>query len=188
MCIRDRINPLCQEKPRRNGRHDRFTNDNDLHSTCLLYTSKTGLVVEARQQDIGPDTLKFGMLLGANLKGDSEFSVGAAYTMSALNRLGAQWRNFIQLGGNIALTSDFHQPLNEDQDYYLNPYLKYEQYNLDVFNDPYAASSGFRVYRSEIGLEAGRNLGSWGRLAFGVFYGAGRNDLRLGQPLSLIHI
>ncbi|MBK7543892.1 MAG: patatin-like phospholipase family protein [Candidatus Competibacteraceae bacterium] len=150
--------------------------------TLLRENGKTGLVVEARQQDIGPDTLKFGMLLGANLKGDSEFSVGAAYTMSALNRLGAQWRNFIQLGGNIALTSDFHQPLNEDQDYYLNPYLKYEQYNLDVFNDPYAASSGFRVYRSEIGLEAGRNLGSWGRLAFGVFYGAGRNDLRLGQP------
>lgn len=149
--------------------------------TLVRENGKTGLVVEAQQQDIGSDTLKFGMFLAANLKGDSEFSIGGAYTMSALNSLGAQWRNFVQLGGNIALTSDFYQPLNEDQTYYLNPYFKYEQYNLDLSNEDFAISTGFRVYRSEIGIEVGRNLEHWGRLAFGLFYGAGRNDFRLGQ-------
>ncbi|MBL8258682.1 MAG: patatin-like phospholipase family protein [Candidatus Competibacteraceae bacterium] len=150
--------------------------------TLVRENGKTGLVVEARQQDIGPDTLRFGMFLGANLKGDSEFSVGGAYTMSALNPLGAQWRNFLQLGGNIALTSDFYQPLSEEQNYYVNPYFKYEQYNLDLSNETFAISTGFRVYRSEIGLEVGRNLDHWGRLAFGLYRGAGRNDFRLGQP------
>ncbi len=152
--------------------------------TLARENGKTGLVVEAQQKDIGADTLKFGLFLGANLKGDSEFDVSAAYTLSQLNSLGGQWRNFVQLGGNIALTSDFYQPLDEDQRYYLDPYLKYEQYNLDLSNSRYADSTSFRVYRSEIGLEAGRNLENWGRLSFGLYYGAGRNDLRLGQPSS----
>ncbi|MBL8251588.1 MAG: patatin-like phospholipase family protein [Candidatus Competibacter sp.] len=150
--------------------------------TLVRENGKTGLVVEAQQQDIGPDTLKFGMFFGANLKGDSEFGIGGAYTLGALNSLGAQWRNFVQIGGNIALASDFYQPLNEDQSYYVNPYLKYEQYNLDLNNEDFATSTGFRVYRSEVGLEVGRNLEHWGRVTFGLFYGAGRNDFRLGQP------
>ena len=95
---------------------------------------QTGLVVEARQQDIGPDTLKLGMLLSANLKGDSECAMGGAYTRSALNSLGGQWRKFVQLGGNIALTSDFYQPLNEEQNYSVNPYFTYEQYNRSLIH------------------------------------------------------
>jgi NTE family protein len=150
--------------------------------TLVQENGKTGLIVEAEQKDIGTDTLKFGLFLGANLKGDSEFDISAAYTLSQLNSLGGQWRNFIQLGGNIALTSDFYQPLDTDQRYYIDPYVTYEQYNLDLANASYADSTSFRVYRSEIGLEVGRNLENWGRLSLDLYYGAGRNDLRLGQP------
>ena len=64
----------------------------------------------------------------------------------------------------------------------IDPYVKYEQYNLDLANTFYADSASFRVYRSEIGLEAGRNLEDWGQLSLALYYGAGRNDLRLGQP------
>jgi NTE family protein len=150
--------------------------------TLVRENGKTGLVVEAHRKDIGADTLKFGLFLGANLKGDSEFDISVAYTMSQLNSLGGQWRNFVQLGGNIVLASDFYQPLDTDQRYYIDPYVKYEQYNFDLTNASYADGSSFRVYRSEVGLEVGRNLEDWGRLSFALQYGAGRNDLRLGQP------
>ncbi len=150
--------------------------------TLVREHGKTGLVVEAHQKDIGADTLKFGLFLGANLKGDSEFDISTAYTLSQLNSLGGQWRNFIQLGGNIVLASDFYQPLDADQRYYVDPYVQYEQYNLELANAAYADSTSFRIYRSEIGLEVGRNLDNWGRLSLGLNYGTGRNDLRLGQP------
>lgn len=149
--------------------------------TLVRENGKTGLVVETHQKDIGADTLKFGLFLGANLKGDSEFDISAAYTLSQLNSLGGQWRNFVQLGGNIVLASDFYQPLDTDQRYYIDPYVRYEQYNLDLANAAYADGASFRVYRSEIGLEVGRNLEDWGRLSLDLHYGSGRNDLRLGQ-------
>ena len=150
--------------------------------TLVREGDKTGLVVETQQKDIGADTLKFGLFLGANLKGDSEFDISAAYTLSQLNSLGAQWRNFVQLGGTIALASDFYQPLDADQRYYIDPYVRYEQYNFDLVDAVHADGSSFRVYRSEIGLEVGRHLEDWGRLSLALYYGAGRNDLRLGQP------
>ena len=150
--------------------------------TLIEENGKTGLVVDTVPNDIGTDTLQFGLLLGADFKGNSEFDISAAYTMSELNSLGGQWRNFLQLGGNIALTSDFYQPLDADQEYFINPYLRYERYNLDLFNEAYGQSTSFRVRRTQIGLDVGRNLERWGRLSLGLGYSSGENELRIGQP------
>ncbi len=150
--------------------------------TLVKEDGKTGLVVDTVPNDIGTDTLQFGLFLGANLKGDSEFDISAAYTLTELNSLGGQWRNFVQLGGNIALTSDFYQPLDANQEYFIDPYLRYERYDLNLFSDLDGQGVGFRVHRGQIGLEAGRNLERWGRLTLGVNYSSGKNDRRIGQP------
>ena len=142
---------------------------------------KTGLVVEATQQHIGANTLNFGLFLGANMKGDSLFNLSVAYTMSQLNSLGGEWRNFVQIGGNTKLETDFYQPLDAAQEYFINPYLSYQRYNLDLFNDSNEDNASFRVYRANIGVEVGRNLEHWGRLSLGLRYGSGKNDLRFGQ-------
>ena len=102
---------------------------------------KTGLVVEAQESYIGANTLNFGIFLGANMKGDSLFNVSAAYTMTQLNSLGGQWRSFVQIGGNIELETDFYQPLDADQEYFIDPFLSYQQYDLDVQSDPDAESA-----------------------------------------------
>jgi NTE family protein len=144
---------------------------------------KTGLVVEARESYIGADTLNFGLFLGANMKGDSLFNISAAYTMSQLNSLGGEWRNFVQIGGNMVLETDFYQPLNADQEYYIDPFLSYQQYDLDMQNDPPAQSTStrFRVRQVQAGMEVGRNLEHWGRLSLGLHYNVGSNDLQIGQ-------
>jgi NTE family protein len=144
---------------------------------------KTGLVVETKKIYIGSNTLNFGIFLGANMKGDSLFNVSAAYTMAQLNALGGQWRSFVQIGGNMAIETDFYQPLNADQEYYIDPYLSYQQYDLDSQSNPEAQSTEtrFRVRQFQAGLEAGRNLERWGRLSLGLHYNVGSNDLEIGQ-------
>jgi len=144
---------------------------------------KTGLIVEAKPRDIGDNTLNFGLFLGANLKGDSLFNISAAYTMTQLNSLGGEWRSFVQLGGNLAMATDFYQPLDADQDYYIDPHLSYQQYNLDLQSEDSATTSAsFRVREVTAGIELGRNLEHWGRVSLGLNYSVGRNDLRFGQP------
>jgi len=148
--------------------------------TLVKENSQTGLAIKATPKYIGADTLQLGLFLGANFKGDSAFDISAAYTLSELNALGGQWRNFLQLGSNIELLSDFYQPLDTDQEYFIDPYLQYTQYTLDLLNGSHKDSS-FRIYRTEIGVNMGRNLQRWGRLLLGLRYGHGRNDLRFGQ-------
>ncbi|MCP5196649.1 MAG: patatin-like phospholipase family protein [Gammaproteobacteria bacterium] len=159
-------------------------NFQQVNYTLVKENDQTGLVIEATPKYIGTDTLRLGLFLGANLKGDSAFDISAAYTMSELNALGGQWRNFLQLGSNIALLSDFYQPLDADQEYFVDPYLNYEQYNLELFDNSYGQGASFRVYQNEIGMNIGRNLEHWGRLSLGLYYAHGRNDLRFGQPFS----
>lgn len=142
---------------------------------------KTGLIVEATEKYIGTDTLNFGLFLGANMKGDSLFNISTAYTMAQLNALGAEWRNFVQIGGNIKLESDFYQPLHTDQKYYINPSLSYQQYDLDVNEPSSKESDRFRVRQAQAGIEVGRNLQHWGRLSLGLHYKAGSNDLQIGR-------
>ena len=154
--------------------------------TLVEEDGKTGLVVEATEKYIGTDTLNFGLFLGANMKGDSLFNISAAYTMAQLNALGGEWRNFVQIGGNIKLETDFYQPLDADQEYFINPYLSYQQYDIDVQSDPDAdsANNRFRVRQAQASVEMGRNLERWGRLSLGLHYSAGSNDLRIGQSAS----
>ncbi|MDG4554053.1 MAG: patatin-like phospholipase family protein [Candidatus Competibacter sp.] len=137
---------------------------------------KTGLIVEARERYIGTDTLELGLSFGASLRGESLFALSAAYTLGQLNSLGGEWRTIGQVGGNIALSTDFYQPLDADQTYFIDPYASYQAYNLTLQD-----LSQYRVYRTNIGVVAGRNLEHWGRLSLGLRYGGGHNDLRIGQ-------
>ncbi len=141
---------------------------------------KTGLVVETKKKYIGDNNLNFGLFLGANLKGDSMFNISAAYTMTQINSLGAEWRTFLQLGNDTAFLTDFYQPLDANQEYFIDPYLGYKQYNLTLESDSRELSTGFRVREFELGLDAGRNLGHWGRVVMGLYYNGGSNSRRLG--------
>lgn len=141
---------------------------------------RTGLVVEAKRKYVGVDTLSFGLFLGGDMKGDSMFNISAAYTKTEINRLGAEWRTFLQLGNNIALETDFYQPLDEDQVYYIDPYLSYEQYNLNLEREANEALVSLRVREFQAGVDLGRNLGNWGRLSLGLFYSSGNNARRMG--------
>jgi NTE family protein len=110
------------------------------------------------------------------------FNISAAYTKSQLNDLGAEWRTFMQLGNNITLSTDFYQPLDADQEYYLDPFLSYQQYNLNLGREGDEDVLGLRVRQFRAGLEMGRNLGHWGRMSLGLFYSGGSNARRHGVP------
>ena len=142
---------------------------------------QTGLVIDARAKDVGPNVLDFGLWFGADLKGDSQFNLSAAYTMNQLNPLGGAWRNLVQMGSNIVLETSLYQPLDVEQRYFVDPWLNYQQYTLDTYRQSHGDNSRFRVHQTQAGVEIGRNLQRWGRLALGLRYSVGSNDLRLGQ-------
>jgi len=128
----------------------------------------------------GPNYLLFGLTLQDDFEGSTAFNLSARLTRTAMNRLGAEWRNDLQLGTQPQLRSEFYQPLSFDSRVFIAPRISLEQDNFNVF-DGESKLARYRVSDVEAGIDLGRELGSWGEARLGVFRGYGRAALKTGS-------
>ena len=107
-----------------------------------------------------------------DFNGHSAYSLKLGYTMSAINSYGAEWRTNLEIGRRERVYSEFYQPLDPLQIFYLKPSLMYESIvdvfpienytanlvngNVEVEYDRYGGSMalGMHMYRS-LELEVG---------------------------------
>ncbi len=91
------------------------------------------LVVEAQEKAAGPDYLRFGLGLSSDFAGNAYFQGLVRYRRTGLNTLGAEWRTDLLFGRVDRLTSEFYQPMNIDQTFFVAPYLDFERKPFEVF-------------------------------------------------------
>jgi NTE family protein len=128
------------------------------------------LVVDAVEKSWGPDYLRVGLGLSSETGGDAYFNVLASHRMTWINRLGAEWRNDVQIGQATQLKSEFYQPLSVHRWLFVAPMVEYDQYNVKVFQDrvPVATYN----YRSTVAaLDVGSQITKYGELRVGLMYG-----------------
>jgi NTE family protein len=143
--------------------------------------SGTGVEYRARTKSWGPNFLQFGVSLEDDFEGSTAFNLGARLTRAGLNRLGAEWRNDLQLGTDPAFYSEFYQPLSFNSRVFVAPYINLEQSNIDAFVMDETIAR-LRLSEAEAGLEFGRELGRVGEFRFGVFRGFGEARVKVGDP------
>ncbi|WP_369668346.1 patatin-like phospholipase family protein [Thioalkalicoccus limnaeus] len=145
---------------------------------------ETELVVTATEKSWGTSSLQAGMELSSASGGNSWFNVGLAYTMAPVNPLNAEWRTLLTGGEEPGLLTEFYQPLDPRERWYLEAGAGYVTESLTLFDPSESDRPSAKYLLTRIGgsLEFGRNLGDWGRL--GLRYGryAGDADLRSGDP------
>jgi NTE family protein len=132
---------------------------------------KRVLVVDAVEKSWGPDYLRFGLGLSSETNGDSYFNVLASYRKTWLNRLGAEWRNDVQVGQATLLFSEFYQPLSVHRYFFLAPMVQYDQYLSKVFQgDVPLATYNNRI--TTVGLDLGSQITKYGELRIGLVGGS----------------
>ncbi|MDX1480249.1 MAG: patatin-like phospholipase family protein [Woeseiaceae bacterium] len=129
----------------------------------------------------GPNYVQFGMSLQDDFEGSTSFNLSARLTRTAINALGAEWRNDLQLGTQPAVRSEFYQPLSFDARYFVAPRIELEQSNFNVFSDDLKLAR-YRISEAEAGLDLGRELGHWGEARLGAFRGYADASLKVGDP------
>jgi len=142
---------------------------------------KTGLRIDTKEKSWGPHHLRFGMSLSDDFKGGAGYNITASMTSTALNRLGAEWRNQVQIGDTPLLISEFYQPLDESLVYFIAPRIEYRSWNINYFSEG-ALISQYRSTQIEGGLDVGRQFGNWGQIRFGLRRGFGNIGVRVGSP------
>ena len=142
---------------------------------------KTGLLIETREKSWGPHYLRFGMNLVDDLHGAAGYNLSASLTSTALNRLGAEWQNQIQIGDTPRFFSEFYQPLDESLHYFIAPRVEYKSWNINSYSNGVLLSQ-YRASAVEAGLDIGRQFENWGQIRLGLRRGYGNVGVRVGSP------
>ena len=79
--------------------------------------------------------LLFSLSLDDDFKGHSSYSLKIGYLMYGVNSLGAEWRTDLEIGKKQHYATEFYQPLDDDQMFYMRPFISYEKMTYSVPTD-----------------------------------------------------
>ncbi|WP_298636882.1 patatin-like phospholipase family protein [uncultured Umboniibacter sp.] len=128
------------------------------------------LNIGATEKSWGPGYLDFQFQMQDDYKGSSEFSLGAAWTMTNINDLGAEWRTVVIGGTDKFISTDLYFPLEwAPLNHYITTGVTYErnQLYIDTENSLLAYSIQSDVTTS---LGQGWNFGDRSRIEAGLLY------------------
>lgn len=132
---------------------------------------KRGVEVKATEKPWGPNYLRLGLNLQTDMQAGSSYSLLGEWRFTNLNSRGAEWRNTLELGSTRGLTTDWYQPIDLADRYFVEPWASVSDSRRDV----YVESELVGVYETsswQTGLKGGVNFGTSSQL---------RGELKLGQ-------
>jgi NTE family protein len=140
------------------------------------------LAVEAAEKSWGPDYLRFGLGLSSDFTGDAFFNLLASYRQTWLNSLGAEWRNDIQFGRTSRLATEFYQPLDARNYFFIAPNASFERRSTDLYQDDDHVAT-YDMKSGLLGFDVGSQFYRYGELRLGVVHGLLKPSLDTGPEL-----
>lgn len=124
------------------------------------------LVLIPQERSTGPIHIRAGLTLFSDIDGDSDFNFRTNITATELNKLGAEWKNQVQLGRTTRVFSEWYQPLDTGRSLFVAPRAEYSQSRIDS-NGADGTLFRAKLRRVEVGADAGLQLSNHGELRIG---------------------
>ena len=135
----------------------------------------SGVEVSARRKSWGPNYLRFGLELQDDFEGSNSFNAGVRALVTEVNPYGAEWQTDLRVGESPRFMTEFYQPIGYTSDWFVAPKMLIERRNFDIIEDDERLAT-YRIRNREVGLDIGRQFGSWGELRAGVLWGEGSRE------------
>ena len=139
------------------------------------------LSIDAVEKSWGPNYLRFGFGFSTDFKGDTPFNLLASYRRTWINALGAEWRNDLQLGQTSSFATEFYQPLDTRQFFFVAPRAELQRRLIDLFQGNQRLAR-YDVRYARAGLDLGSQLTRYGELRIGAIVGGLDASLNTGPP------
>ena len=141
------------------------------------------LAVDAIEKTWGPDYLRFGLGLSSDFSGDAYFNLLASYRKTWLNSLGAEWRTDLQVGRTSRLATEFYQPLDAEDVFFVAPNAALERRSTTIYNGENRLAR-YDFLSAIAGVDVGLNFRRYGQIRLGVQTGKLEPSIDTG-PQSL---
>lgn len=97
------------------------------------------LMVYVKEKSWGPGFFDMMLSVEESIDGSTDFAIGGSYTLTDINRLGAEWRSEVILGTRTEMRTEFYTPLDNQQDFFWDLAAGFNQqqrnFYLDDLND-----------------------------------------------------
>jgi NTE family protein len=144
---------------------------------------KRVLSVEAIEKSWGPDYLRMGLGLSSDFGGDAYFNLLVSHRHTWINKLGAEWRNDIQIGHTSSFASEFYQPLDTSNYFFVAPHVNHERRSTTLYNGDDRIAR-YDMNTTLAGLDIGSQFYRYGELRIGAVIGTRDPSLDTG-PITL---
>lgn len=125
------------------------------------------LEIRAIEKSWGPNFLRFDLGLATQVGGETQVLVRADNDQTWINRYGGAWHSAVQLGQQFLLETDFYQPLNVSQRFFVQPIAAYSRDQQDLyFDNDRIAQYEVEEYFGQIDL--GINFGTQAQFRVGL--------------------
>jgi NTE family protein len=143
---------------------------------------RSELVVTTPAKERGLGTLQAGISLAADFRGETNYTVTLVHRLLAMNRLNGEWENIVQFGSVAVLASQFFQPLDTGQRWFVAPLVEARRELQGVWVGGNRVSL-YSLQREQARLDFGRVLGNWGQVRVGAYSASNRAALEIGTPV-----
>lgn len=114
----------------------------------------------------GPDYLRFGVEFDSVLGDYADYNLRVAYHRTWLNPLGGQWLSGLQIGDEPTAFTEFYQPLDMAQRYFVQPRISFRRETIDIYQSNEKLAQ-YKLDDWRLELMAGINVGVWGPIRLG---------------------
>jgi NTE family protein len=161
----------------------RIYGDGDVENVdyrLVTVDGRTVLRIVVTEKSWGPDYLRSGVFIEATDK-ETEFALRGAYHRKWLNSLGAEWLSGFQVGERSTLYTEFYQPLDARQTWFVEPAAGISRDRLNIYeNDKRVAE--YLIRQNRAFFNAGLNVGVLGALRVGYLYRKLDASVETGAP------
>jgi NTE family protein len=140
------------------------------------------LVVTTPAKERGLGTLQAGISLAGDFRGETNYTVTLVHRLLAMNRLNGEWENIVQFGSVAVLASQFYQPLDTGQRWFVAPLVEARRELQGLWVGGNRVSL-YSLQREQARLGFGRVLGNWGQVRVGGYTASNRATLEIGTPV-----
>jgi len=144
------------------------------------------LVLRPVEKSWGPDYLRLGIAMSADLGGGSDFTIYLDKRRTWLTQSGLEWRMHASIGRTNSLSSELRQPLDAARNWFVDASLSAENEQRNIYIEQFPIAS-YRQSEFAGGTEFGRRFGNLGEFAIGVRAESAIASFYSGVPLPILN-
>jgi len=137
---------------------------------------KKVLSIDTEPKTWDKNYFRFGLNLDDDFDGNAAYNLLVDGTFTDLNRLGGEWETGVILGSSQGIVSEFYQPLDYDDRFFVSSRARLLRSNLGMYSANNERSRAYRATDMSGQFDVGMNIGTIAQFRLG--YRRGLQDRR----------